>query len=689
MWKVAGTSTIGMKNIRFSSSSIPFALLFFCVISFGVLIPWLGFYWDDWPAIWYLHVFGPSGFGDVFAVDRPLLGWLFSITTPVLGTSAAAWQLFGIFTRWLTVLAFWWFLKALWHDQPRQTAWAALLFAVYPGFKQQFISVTYSHAWILGTAFLISYGCMAWAFRKRELFWPLMIGSWVLSAYTLFSVEYYFGLELLRPFILWLLLPGSIYSLQQRLKRVFLLWIPYLLISIGFLVWRLVYYPTERGNVQFFDKLSANPAAAVTDLFETVMIDVFNAGFVAWAQIMDFARLTGFGRGPTLLYLAGILLATAAAIFYLVRLQPGGQTEQVEPPPGRWAKQALSLGALALLLAGIPFWVTNLPIGLEFPWDRFTLAMMFGSSLLITGLVAKLGRTPLQKAVILGILIGLSSGLHLQYSNLYRREWNLQSDFFHQLTWRAPAIEENTLLLTAELPFEYFSDNSLTAPLNWIYAPGFSSREMPYLLYAAEARHEQSLESFDPGLTIHQPYRATEFNGSTSQAVVLYFTPPGCLKVVDPATDKKIPQKPKFISDMMPLSRPDLIHTDTEQPASLPESIFGEAPEDVWCYYFERAELARQAGEWLEVAALGDQAFQLEHKLYEVNAPELITYIEGYAYSGRWQDAARLTLDALQLSERMDRSLCDTWERIRQDPSTGAEKRSALVQMKELLPCLQ
>ena len=678
-----------MNNIQFSSRSIPFALLFFCVISFGVLIPWLGFYWDDWPAIWYLQVFGPSGFGEVFAVDRPLLGWLFSITTPLLGTSAAAWQIFGILTRWLSVLAFWWFLRALWPDLPFQTAWTALLFAVYPGFKQQFISVTYSHVWILGTTFLISYGCMVWAFRKRELFWPLMIGSWVLSTYTLFSVEYYFGLELLRPFILWILLPTSIYSLHQRLKRIFLLWIPYLIISAGFLVWRLVYYPTERGNVQFFDKLAANPTATVIDLFETVFIDVVNAGVVAWAQIMDFVRLMGFGRGPTLLYLSGILIATAAAIFYLIRLHPEDQTGTVKPIPDRWAIQALPIGGLALLLGGIPFWVTNLPIGLEFPWDRFTLAMMFGSSLLITGIVDLLGRNLLQKAVILGILIGLSSGLHLQYSNLYRREWNLQSDFFRQLTWRAPAIEEDTVLLTAELPFVYFSDNSLTAPLNWIYAPEFDSREMPYLLYAAEARHEQSLENFKPGLEIHQSYRATEFNGSTSQAIVLYFTPPGCLKVVDPATDKKIPQKPRFISDMMPISRPDLIHTSTEQPASPPNSIFGVAPEDVWCYYFERAELARQAGDWQDVAELGDQAFQLEHRLYEVNAPELVTYIEGYAYTDRWQDATRLTLDALDLSERMDRTLCDTWERIIPDTSTSAEKLSALTQMKELLPCLQ
>ncbi len=166
-------------------------------------------------------------------------------------------------------------------------------------------------------------------------------------------------------------------------------------------------------------------------------------------------------------------------------------------------------------------------------------------------------------------------------------------------------LKKDTLLLTAELPFVYFSDNSLTAPLNWIYAPDFHGKQMPYMLYAAEARHEESLVNFDPGIPVQQPYRATYFDGSTSQSIVLFFTPPGCLKVVDPETDKRMPQKPKFISDMMPLSRQSLILTDGNASAKPPEQIFGPEPEPGWCYYFEKAELARQMGDWQEVCQAG------------------------------------------------------------------------------------
>jgi hypothetical protein len=99
-----------------------------------------GFFWDDWPTIWYLHLLGPAGFRDVFTIDRPLLGWLFMVTTSVLGESTLAWQLFGLFTRWLCCLALWWLLRLVWPGRDRETAWAAFLFAVYP-VSQQSISV--------------------------------------------------------------------------------------------------------------------------------------------------------------------------------------------------------------------------------------------------------------------------------------------------------------------------------------------------------------------------------------------------------------------------------------------------------------------------------------------------------------------------------------------------------------------
>ena len=41
-------------------------------------------------------------------------------------------------------------------EKRRQAFWASMLFAVYPGFSQQWISVIYSEAFIILAAFLAS-----------------------------------------------------------------------------------------------------------------------------------------------------------------------------------------------------------------------------------------------------------------------------------------------------------------------------------------------------------------------------------------------------------------------------------------------------------------------------------------------------------------------------------------------------
>ncbi len=67
---------------------VPFAILVFLIASFGILIPSLGYYWDDWPMIWLGHLTGTSGYIDALAGDRPFLAGIYLLTTSLLGLSA-------------------------------------------------------------------------------------------------------------------------------------------------------------------------------------------------------------------------------------------------------------------------------------------------------------------------------------------------------------------------------------------------------------------------------------------------------------------------------------------------------------------------------------------------------------------------------------------------------------------------
>ncbi len=676
-----------MKNIRFASWTVPLALLLLCIFSYGLLIPWLGFYWDDWPAIWFLHFLGPSGFTDVFASDRPLLGRLFWITTAILGELPIQWQFFGLISRWLSSVAIWWTLKSLWPSHTEESGWIALLIAIYPGFGQQFISVTYSHGFVVMTTFWVSLGTMIWALRKPRWFWPLTVLSLLLAAYSLFTVEYFSGLELLRPILIWVVIKEKPKKTRIRLRDTILNWLPYLALFVTFFVWRTFIQETPRGDVDIFHKLLSSPIATVQDIAQEIFSDILVTSVSAWVQTVNFSKLIDTGTLPTLLYVVLVLIMGVIAYIYLSRLAyPAKVHTRQNYQDNLWAYQAIGLGIYSLFIGGWPFWATNLPIELYFPWDRFTLPMMFGASLLLVGVISLLARNRAQKIILVSLLIGLGASWQFRNANTFRREWNTQQAFFWQLAWRAPAIEPNTLILASELPFTYYSDNSLTALLNWTYDPENFSVPMPYLLYAIESRLGKGLPDLDPGVDIYEEYRATHFSGSTSQALVLYYIPPGCVKVLDPNNDARLPQKPKYISDAMKLSRPSLI-LNPRDPAKPPWQYFAPEPVKDWCYYFEKADLARQNADWEQVVALSEKTFALDQGLYAINAPEYLPYIEGHAHLGNWEQAVSLTEQSLKLNNRMSRILCDTWSRIAEATPDSPQKAAAITSVQVLLDC--
>ena len=142
----------------FSKLYVPIFLLGLTLLAYAPLIFSLGFYWDDWPLIWFGHLLGSQGYLEVLAGDRPFLAGVYFFSTSILGDSPLQWHIFGIITRWVVTLSAWWALSKLWKNKPQQVFWIAALFAVYPGFKQQPISVIYSNGYLLLIAFFLSFG---------------------------------------------------------------------------------------------------------------------------------------------------------------------------------------------------------------------------------------------------------------------------------------------------------------------------------------------------------------------------------------------------------------------------------------------------------------------------------------------------------------------------------------------------
>jgi hypothetical protein len=643
----------------YSPRAFPFVLLFFCIITYGLLIPSLGFYWDDWPMTWFGHVLGSKSYFDVLSSDRPFLGAIYILSTSILRLVPWQWQIFGLLTRWLTTLTVWWTLTKLWPDKTEIVVWISILFTVYPGFKQQPISVIYGNGLVLLAAFFLSLGFMIKAIRTPRRYWLFTILALVFYSFSVFSTEYYIGLDLIRPLIIWLVLKDQIQGLRKQLPKVLLNWIPYLAILGGFLIWRVFVFKFPTYQPMLLESTAASQKIKLLQLIDSILDNTIKAGWTAWISVIRAPITDDFAHTATILFWMIFVVATLIAFVYLIKFKPENPESQSDRTPSRskWGRTLAIIGIFTLFVAGWPFWITDLPITLQFPYDRFTLAFILGSCFLVAGLLLWLIDTRLQRVILLSLIIGFSIAAQYQNSNTYRREWMTQENFFWQLMWRAPGLKPGTALVTTEIPLTYYSDNSLSAPLNWIYAPDFTGGPMPYFMVYINERFGTVLPDYKNNLPMRKDYRAFEFNSTTSQALVFKFATSGCLRIIDPKQPNLFPAMPARLDYAVSISHPNQIILDPEKPVSPPVEIFDSEPPHTWCYYFEKADLARQQGDWQKVVELGEQAFQKEFS--PEDSLELLLYADGYAMTGDWQNALDLTWKVDEMSHQSYRpKLC-------------------------------
>jgi len=655
---------------------VPFLLMTVTVTAYGLILSKLGFYWDDFPMSWIRYQLGPEAMSRYFANNRPYWGMLYQVTTRLLPYQPFAWQLFALFWRWVTGILIWGIMRQVWPKQPHLVLGASLFFLLYPGFNQQWVSYLYSHFFIVLSFFLFSLLCMLWSIRpahRRLPFWSLTVLGMLGSILNLWMMEYFFVLELFRPFLLWFGLRERIPDFRKRFRRLIVIWLPYLFVFIAAALFRVFVFNNQVYQANLLPKLRAGPIAITFTLVQTILTSFWTVSAAAWSQVFRLINPTVEGPRTTAVYAVVVLVNLLLAIGFFFRLPQDADINK-----NRWNKDGLwvlGLGLVAMFMAGWPFWMIDFPVTLGFPANRFTLPFMLGSSLFVAGLI-ELIPFQIMRSIITALLVSLAAGRQFLWANEYRLDWNTQKNLFWQLSWRIPKLQTDTLLLMNEGAFNYYADNSLSAPLNWIYAPENRSAHVNYLLLYPTSRLGGSLPTLEEGLPVQHDFFTGRFSGNTSQAVVIYYLPPSCLRVLDPEID----QDNRLIPDQSLLR--EAAHLSKTAPILdgnviyLPE-VYDPEPPHLWCYYFEKADLARQLGDWEQVADLGDQAFQLND--YPNDPVERFVFIEGYGHIGNWDRAYQLSITSYNVSPSyVGPLLCSLWKRIDRTIPDGPEKSKAL-----------
>lgn len=652
-----------MKSYRFKIRSIPYLFVLITGIAYGLCLWQTGFYWDDWPFAWIARFLGPQEFFRAFEGVRPFLSPIFFATTSLIPPVPIYWQLFALVIQCSAGLSAWFAISQVWPQHKNQALVASLLFLVFPGHSQHWVAFTHINQERIPFIFyLLSFGFTARALRNSDSFLRDTALALVFAVAGVFPTEYFVGLEPLRFLFIWIVVSEKESLFKQRTIQAYKRWKPYMLVWLGNATW-LAYFYTIGSYDSYAVKVVREPFSTLQAF--SIFIDAFwKAGFYIWGQIVALISQT-ITASTTFLTIGLILLSFGVLLFYLTHLEfPTNHTRA-------FALSAMLIGMVGIVLGRVPSFAAGLPLTLQSSFDRFMISMMLGGCLFITGLIELVIKNHRIKIVVSAFLIALGIGQQFFNANIFRRDWETQQEILWQLFWRVPGLQPNTVLITDELPLDYETDLSFTAPINWMYGSQYADSHLAYGMVFSKIRLGRSLPALQPNIPIYIGMRGANFYGSTSQAVVIYMPKDGCLRIMDPALEDQLTYaslSPNLV-DAIPLSDPSRIMVNANSEMGIP---FLTEPEHQWCYYYTKAELARQKHEWQEIIRLMDEAKAMGYQ--PADPFEWLPYIEAQARTGNITAAEKISAELMISNKKINKGICQVWKRVQAQVPTGSEE---------------
>jgi hypothetical protein len=652
----------------------PIVLLLVGLAAYGIIFTRPGFYWDDWGKVYIYYVHNPVvSLG--YSPSRPFTVWTYLFLFTFAKMTPLVWQILELIVRWLGILFIYYMLMAIWPRRVWQLRWVGVLLFVFPGFLSMPASVAFSDQLTVFLLLAISLFLTVKAIKSKKFFWLWMPVSVVLGIAQIFLIEYFVLLEVIRPVIIWFTLRSQQVEPKKALRKTILYWLPFALGIVVFVGWRLFYIPKAVGSdpnsVDLIKTFLSSPIIGLKTLLAMVIQDTVRLFTTIWAGTLSFDKFNILGSKIGMIsWSVGIVVAV------LVGLYLRGSSREEPAERDRSSAQMLVLGGVALLAGAFPVWATERFI-IAGKWsDRFTLGPMLGVVILFVLLLDWLLRTRNQKQWLFAILLASSISLQIKNSNNFRLDWINQQNLYWQMAWRIPALKPGTAIIGSGT----FTDKSS------FYEGGFIVNLLLSNRLGVKAEYDYfdiwhlPASSYKPNLPLDDKLQASYFSGNTSQAIGMYFNiaqPGECVRLLDPVYTGD-PKFNKGISNIIPISDLNNISIGDGSRAPNP-AIFGTEPAHTWCYFFEKADLARQMQDWKTILSLGNQA--KGKGLKPASGSEYLPFIEAFAQTGEWSQAYDLSIAAKKITQGLEPVLCNNWSRFQQITS-GQDRETYLLKAK-------
>lgn len=523
------------------------------------------------------------------AVDRPLNGYLLAFNYFLLGDNVFFWHLYAYLFKLAGGFILFFTILKLWPKNLQIITLITLLFLLYPGYLQQTLPLGFVNwtitldIWILSLFFTISAIKTIGKF-KHVIFTLLSI---FFQVNVLLQLEFFIGLELLRVMIINYLI-GSKLSFKN-IKKTLVYFIPYLFCILGFLFWRvLIFKPTrEVTDINWVTQYYySNPLWLIQlplELIYSFAQTLFGAFFITIA--INFVRL------PLVYSVISVLIGIVSSFIFFLYLRKTNFAKI----SSAFGREIFIIGVFSALASLVPIIIAGRTVRIFSVLDRYTLTVIISVAFILTGLMLyKLPVKIFKFAAV--VLIFLSVTSHLMNGFWHKVLWDNQKNLWWQLYWRAPKIEDQSMLI---LNFPKLSEgtifNKVTNKLEWqrfywaeeqIWSAGnlfLNYNNPPQNHFHGDFLMDSGvLEKINKGDSETFNNRTILYTRDYTKSIIID-TPSdvSCLKVL--GGENLIKQGPNIFP---------------------PVQIFGSEPAHNWCYFFQKASLSRQLNDWDQLASI-------------------------------------------------------------------------------------
>lgn len=599
------------------------------------LINRIGYSHDDWYLMAIAQTDGPQVFHEIFSVDRPLRAFVMIPAYRLFGSNPLYYHISAFVFRVAGALALLWLLQMLWPRESITTTLMSLLFLIYPGFLSQPNAIDYqSHIIGLAAALLsIALTIKAILSENRVLKILFHASSIFLGWFYLGQMEWYIGIEFFRWICVFLMSSRAQGTIIQKVERTIRWGYPALAVPFVFLLWRLLFFTSERGATDVdiqFEQVKLYPLQTIYHWALQVIQDLFDVTLSAW--VTPFSQLMGYIQ-----VWGGVIALIAAGLILIAIHKLKEYDSQYEPSQPNLYHEALIVGLLTIIGGLIPIAMVNRDV--SFPsFSRYSLISSIGVTIFIVALLMHLKGSIVRSGIAIGLCL-ISIMTHHANTVKFAQETAGSNMFWWQVSWRVPQFSKNTTLIVNYPEAGIEEDYFVWGPASLIYYPEKQNpRSIQPGLYAAVLNKDTVLkilrrerQEFDnrKNIITYKNYRN-----------ILILTQPtktSCVHTIDGSRPEYSRNEWDSIRVIGTYSEMEHVLAD-ETSHTPPAIVFGPEPPHNWCYFYEKADLARQRGNWDEVISLATEAF--DKGLAPGDAIEWMPFLQAYASVG---DVNRLT----------------------------------------------